>query len=94
LFLNAKREEELAIERRKELEAKVLGAAAKLRAEGTDVVMLADRLEVSWSKGASVSWQKVAKEVAKAAGMADIPPATIEACKGKEKESVKLKEVV
>jgi chorismate mutase len=94
LFLNAKREEELAIERRKELEAKVLGAAAKLRAEGSDIVMLADRLEISWSKGASVSWQKVAKEVAKAAGMTDIPPATIEACKGKEKESVKLKEVV
>ena len=94
LFLNAKREEEAAAERRKELEAKVLEAAAKLRAEGTDVVTLADRLEVSWSKGASVSWQKVAKQVAKDAGLPDIPPATIEACKGKEKESVKLKEVV
>lgn len=94
LFLNAKREEELAIERRKELEAKVLGAAEKLRAAGSDIVMMADRLEISWSKGASVSWQKVAKQVAKDAGMTDIPAATIEACKGKEKESVKLKEVV
>jgi chorismate mutase len=93
LYLRTKREEEAATKRRKELEAMVLDAATKLREEGKDVVLLADRLEVTFSKGATVSWQKVAKQVAKDAGMTDIPPATIEACKGTEKESVKLKEV-
>lgn len=94
MFLDAKRAEELAAARRKELEEKVLSAAAKLRAEGSDVVVLASRLEVSWGRSATVSWQKVAKEVAKAAGLPEIPPATIEACKGAPKESSKLKEVV
>lgn len=93
MYFDAIRAEENAAQRRKELEAKVVAAAAKLRAEGSDVVLLADRLEVTYSRSASVSWQKVAKEVAKVAGLTDIPPATIEACKGKEKESVKLKEV-
>lgn len=93
LYLRTKAEEEAATRRRKELEAKVLEAATKIREEGKDVVLLANRLEVSFTKGASVSWQKVAKQVAKDAGLPDIPAATIEACKGAEKESVKLKEV-
>lgn len=94
LYLNAVREEEAAEKRRKELEAKVLEAAAKMRAEGTDVVLLGSRLEVTYVKGETVSWQKVAKEVAKVAGMSDIPPATIAACTTVKKESAKLKEVV
>lgn len=94
MYLDAIRAEEAAAERRKELEEKVKAAAAKLRAEGSDVVLLADRLEISYSRSASVSWQKVAKEAAKLAGMTEIPAAMIDACKGKEKESVKLKEVV
>ena len=95
LFLRAKHEEEAATKRRKELEAKVLDTAAKMRAEGKDVVLLAERLEVTFTRSASVSWQKVAKQVAKDAGMpnGDIPAAIIDACKGAEKESVKLKEV-
>lgn len=93
MYLDAIRVEETAAARRKELEDKVKAAAAKLRAEGSDVVLLDHRLEISYSRSASVSWQKVAKEAAKLAGLTDIPPAVIEACKSKEKESVKLKEV-
>lgn len=94
LYLNAVREEEAAAARRKELEAKVIAAAAGMRAEGTDMVMLADRLQVTYSSSASVSWQKVAKELVKVAGMSEIPPAVITACTSKARESVKLKEVV
>jgi hypothetical protein len=93
MFLEAKAAEKAAKVRREELEAKVVAAAGKLREEGKDVVMLADRLEVTYSRSATVSWQKVAKEVARVAGMTEIPSATIDACKGKETESVKLKEV-
>ncbi|KVP16949.1 YqaJ viral recombinase family protein [Burkholderia ubonensis] len=94
MYFDAVRAEEAAKARKAELEAKVIAAAAAMRAEGSDVVMLADRLEVTYSRSASVSWQKVAKQVARDAGLTDVPPAVIEACKGKEKESVKLKEVV
>ncbi|KVZ92611.1 YqaJ viral recombinase family protein [Burkholderia ubonensis] len=94
MYFDAVRAEDAAKARKAELEAKVIAAAAAMRAEGMDVVMLADRLEVTYSRSSSVSWQKVAKQVAKDAGLPDVPPAVIEACKGKEKESVKLKEVV
>ncbi|KWA84036.1 hypothetical protein WL29_21970 [Burkholderia ubonensis] len=93
MYLEACRAEEEAKARRAELEAKVLAAATSMRAEGSDVVLLADRLEVSYSRSQAVSWQKVAKQVAKDAGLPDIPPAVIDACKSKEKESAKLKEV-
>jgi peptidyl-tRNA hydrolase len=93
LFLEAKEQAKKAKARLDELEAKVVAAATKLREEGKDVVMLADRLEVTFSKSATVSWQKVAKEVAKVAGLTEIPPGTIDACKGAERESVKVKEV-
>jgi peptidyl-tRNA hydrolase len=93
LYLEAKAAEKAAKAKKEELEAKVVAAATKLREEGKDVVLLADRLEVTYSSSQPVSWEKVAKEVARTAGMAEIPPATIDACKGKERESVKLKEV-
>jgi hypothetical protein len=93
LFLAAKEQMKLAKARFDELEAKVVAEATKLREEGKDVVLLADRLEVTFTKNATVSWQKVAKEVAKLAGMADIPAGTIEACKGKESERTKVSEV-
>lgn len=93
LYFNAVREEEVASNRRKELEAKVVTAAAALRAEGTDVVLLADRLQVTYSTTSPVSWQKVAKELVKVAGMTEIPPGVISACTSKARESVKLKEV-
>lgn len=93
MYLEACRAEDEAKARRAELEAKVLAAATSMRAEGSDLVLLADRLEVSYSRSQAVSWQKVAKQVAKDAGLPDIPPAVIDACKAKEKESVKLKEV-
>ncbi len=94
LYFNAVREEEQVVARRKELEAKVIAAAAAMRAEGSDVVLLADRLQVTYTTTESVSWQKVAKEIVKVAGMSEIPPAVLAACKSKAKESVKLKEVV
>lgn len=93
LYLDAVKAEEAAIKLRKELEEKVIAAAAAMRAEGTDVVLLADRLQVTYSTSKSVSWQKVAKELAKTAGMSEIPPAVLAACESKPKESVKLKEV-
>jgi len=94
MYVSALREEAAAEKRRKELEAKVLEAAAKMREEGKDVVLLASRLEITYSQGETVSWQKVAKEVAKNAGLADIPATTIAACTTRKKESAKLKEVV
>lgn len=94
MYLAAKQEADTAVARSKELEEKVLAAASKLRAEGSDVVRLADRVEIIWGRVAPVSWQKVAKEVAKTAGLPDIPQPIIDACKAKEKETVKVKEVV
>ncbi len=93
LFLSAKQTAKEAKARLDELEAKVVAAATKMRAEGRDVVLLDDRLEVTFSKTSTVSWQKVAKEVARVAGMSEIPSTAIDACKGPEKESVKLKEI-
>lgn len=93
LYLNALREEEASVERRKELEAKVLATASAMRAVGSDVVLLADRLQVTYSSSKSVSWQKVSKEMAKRAGLAEVPPDVLTACESKVKESVKLKEV-
>lgn len=93
IYLESLREEKVAIARRKELEAKVLEAAAKMRAEGESVVLLADRLQVSYSNGSSVSWQKAAKELAKRAGYSDVPDDIIEAATGKARESVKVQEV-
>lgn len=94
LYFSALRAEEAAEKRRKELEAKVLEAAAKMRKEGDEVVLLADRLQITYSSSKSVSWQKVAKELAKVAGMPEIPPAVLSACESRARESVKLKEVV
>lgn len=93
LYLSAVRAEETAATRRKELEAKVLTAAAAMREEGKEVVLLADRLQVTYSSSKSVSWQKVAKEMVKLAGIPEIPPAILAACESKARESVKLKEV-
>lgn len=93
IYLDALREEEAAVQRRKVLEEKVLAAAAAMRAEGTDMVMLGGLLQVTYSSSQSVSWQKVAKELAKSAGLSDIPEEVLTACKSKAKETVKLKEV-
>ncbi len=94
LYLNALREEKAAEERRAKLEEKVLLAAAKLRADGVDVVVLADRLQVSYSSSSSTSWQKVAKELAKKAGFTEVPEEVLKACTNKPRESTKLKELV
>ncbi|MBU9199960.1 YqaJ viral recombinase family protein [Burkholderia multivorans] len=93
LYLTALRQEEAAAERRKELEAKVVAAASAMREEGKDVVLLADRLQVTYSSTKTVSWQKVAKELVKVAGLPEIPPAVLSACENKARETVKLKEV-
>lgn len=94
LYLSAVKEEAELKTRREELEAKVLQAAAKLRAAGVEVVTLADRLQVAYSTTESTSWQKVAKELAKKAGLPDIPKEVLDACKNKARENVKLKEIV
>lgn len=94
LYLEAVKAEADAAKLRKELEEKVLKAAAAMRAEGDEFVMLADRLQVVYSTSSSVSWQKVAKELAKSAGFSDIPDEVLKAATSKPRESVKLKEVV
>lgn len=93
LYLDALRQEEEAAKRRKDLEAKVIAAAAAMRAEGADMVLLADRLQVIYSTSATTSWQKVAKELARTAGLGDIPAEVLAACESKPTEKVKLKEV-
>lgn len=93
IYLESLREEKAAIARRKELEQKVLEAAGKMRADGDEFVVLADRLKVTYSSSSTVSWQKAAKELAKLAGLSDIPTSVIEAATGKAKESVKVQEV-
>jgi hypothetical protein len=96
LYLETLKEEKAAEARRKMLEAKVLEAAAKMRAEGQEMVMLADRLEITYTpaKG-SVSWQKVAKEMAKTAGLPAVPDEVIKTCTGTPgAEKVALKEIV
>lgn len=104
LYLEAVATEELAKQRRADLEAKVLEAASRMRAAGVDVVKLADgveevklvdRLKVTFTPATtSTSWQKVAAKLAVAAGHKDVPADVIDACQTKKKESVKLKEVV
>lgn len=93
LYLEAVQQEEEAASRRKGLEAKVRAAADAMRAEGTEMVLLADRLQVLYNTTSSISWQKVAKELAREAGLPDIPKAILTACESKPKESVKFREV-
>lgn len=65
LYQDALAAEKAATERREALEAKVLAAAAALREEGQNKVMLADMLEVEYvPRQGTVSWQKAAKQLA------------------------------
>lgn len=91
LYLTALKAEEDAAKRRKELEAKLLKAAADARAEGSDVVVLADKVQVLYSNTKTVAWQKVAKELGKKVG--GIEPAIVDACTS-ERSSVRIKEVL
>jgi hypothetical protein len=94
IYLEAVEAEAAAAKRRKELEEKVLEAAAKVREEGKNVVLLANRLEVSYSAPTSTSWQKVAKELTKKLGLPEVPKEVLDACESKGSERAKLKEVV
>lgn len=93
LYLEALKDEEAQIQRRKELEAKILAAARTMRAEGSDVVLLADKLSITFGQSTTMSWQKAAKELAKRLGESDIPTDVVEKCTSKPKETVKVKEV-
>lgn len=98
LYLETAAQEATLIARRKMLEAKVIEAAAKVREEGSGVVLLADRLELTYTPGkGSVSWQKVAKSLAAKAGLPEVPEDVIKECTGKvgdEKVAIKEKEAV
>lgn len=94
LYLAARAAELEAEERRKELEERLVQSAEAMRAEGDDTVLLADRLQIVFSRStAPVGWQKVAKTLAERAGLLDIPKDVIAACTGKATEKVKIQEV-
>ncbi|MEX3983730.1 YqaJ viral recombinase family protein [Paraburkholderia sp. EG287A] len=98
LYLEAAAEEAKLEARRKMLEAKVIEAANAVRKAGEGVVILADRLEFTYTpaKG-SVSWQKVAKALAKKAGLDEVPTDVIAANTGKagnDKVAIKDMEAV
>lgn len=61
LYLDALKAEAEAANRRKDLEAQLLAAAEKMREEGADMVLLANKLQIQYSSSKTVSWQKVAK---------------------------------
>ena len=65
LYIEAVKAEAAAVALRKELEAKLLAAALKLRVEGAEVVLLADKLQVTYGTSQTVSWQKLAKDLGK-----------------------------
>lgn len=93
LYLEALQEEAALIQRRKELEEKIVAAARAMRSEGSDVVLLADRVSISFKESTTMSWQKAAKELAKLLGDKDVPKEVIDKCTSKPKETVKVKEV-
>lgn len=94
LYLEAVRQEGVAESRRKELEAKVIAAASAMRAEGTDMVVLGSRLRITFASSTSTSWQKVAKELVKLAGLTAVPTGILAECESKPKESIKIKELL
>lgn len=93
LYLEALQEEAALTERRKILEEKIVAAARAMRAEGSDVVLLADRVSISFKESTTMSWQKAAKELAKLLGEKDVPTAVVDKCTSKPKEKVTVKEV-
>lgn len=93
LYLQSVKEEAAAAQRRKELEALVLASAQAMRAEGEDVVILADRLEVQYGMGSTVSWQQVAKTLAVQAGLKEVPEEVLAACTKQKERAPKLKEL-
>lgn len=93
LYLEAKKAEDEAVKRRKELEAKVIEAAKALRDENSEVVVLAGKISVSFTTSQSVSWTKVAAQLASESGMSEIPKEVIEANKSNPRESIRLREV-
>jgi len=93
LYLDlVKKEKELEIQR-KALEKKVVLVASGLKSEGANVIRLADRLDVTFGESLSVSWQKVAQELAKLGGLTDIPADLVASCTSKPRQTVKFKEV-
>lgn len=93
MYLAALEEEAALTERRKILEEKIVAAARAMRAEGTDVVLLADRVSISFKASTTMSWQKAAKELAKRLGSKDIPEDVVKLSESKPKEKVTIKEV-
>lgn len=93
LYLVALKEEKAVIARRAELEEKLLKAAETLREEGTDVVLLADRLKVTYASSSATSWQKVAKEVIKRAALEESVVTEIMDSNKSTRKSVKIQEV-
>lgn len=91
LYLDAVKAEEEAANRRKILEETLLKTAEKLRSEGTDMIILADKLQVTYASSTSVSWQKVAKHLSKSVAEGELAE-LVASCTSK-RTSVKIKEV-
>lgn len=93
LYFVAVREEKELKARREALGKKLEDAARKLRPEGADVVVLADRLRVKYTIPESTSWRKVATVLAAKAGLSEIPTELLDSCKSTGTERVTLSEV-
>lgn len=91
LYIEALKAENSATVLRKELEAKLLAAAVKLRVEGSEFVLLADKLQVSYGTAQTVSWQKLAKDLGKTV-TGGLTPAFMETYTS-ARATVKIKEV-
>lgn len=89
LYLASLATEKEVIERRKALEKKLVEAARKrrLKPDEDEDVELDGLFKVSFAMTSSVSWQKVAESLSPGG----IGEATIKACTGKPRESVKVK---
>lgn len=93
LYIQAQQAEEKATKRRKYLEERLVTKARTMKPSGPGVVNLTPDLQILFSETNSVSWEKVAKTLAKQLGKSEIPAEVITAWQSTPKESVKLKKV-
>lgn len=93
LFLEAKAAEEVASNRRKLLQERLVSKARLMKSKEAGVVNLTPTFQVTFSEPTAVAWERVAEALAKQLGKDKVPTDVITAWTSQPKESVKLKEV-